>query len=95
MSIFHVLTIKAAGGKAVAAVTSAEDGEGIVKTAMEKFGAVHVLAANVGMARPSPVEKMSEKDWDEVIAVNLRYAVCRFSKLRNTANYICSGLFTR
>ncbi|KAI0768061.1 multifunctional beta-oxidation protein [Trametes elegans] len=64
--------ITKAGGKAVAAVTSAEDGEGIVKAALDTFGGVHVLVANAGVARPSAFEKLSEKDWDEVLAVHLR-----------------------
>ncbi len=62
-----------AGGKAGAAVASAEDGEGIVKAALDTFGGVHVLVANAGVARPSAFEKLSEKDWDEVLAVHLRY----------------------
>ncbi|KAH9856458.1 multifunctional beta-oxidation protein [Lenzites betulinus] len=64
--------ITKAGGKAVAAVASAEDGEGIVKVALDTFGSVHVLVANAGVARPSAFEKLSEKDWDEVLAVHLR-----------------------
>ena len=58
----------------MAAVASAEDGEAIVKTAMDAFGAVHVLVANAGVARPSAFEKLSEKDWDEVLAAHLRLA---------------------
>lgn len=61
-----------AGGKAVAAVTSAEEGEGIVKVALDNFGGAHVLVANANVARPSAFENMSEKDWDEVLAVHLR-----------------------
>ncbi|EIW57317.1 multifunctional beta-oxidation protein [Trametes versicolor FP-101664 SS1] len=68
-----VAAITKAGGKAVAAVASAEDGEGIVKAALDTFGGVHVLVANAGVARPSAFEKLSEKDWDEVLAVHLRY----------------------
>ncbi|KAI0714466.1 multifunctional beta-oxidation protein [Cerioporus squamosus] len=64
--------ITKAGGKAVAAVTSAEDGEGIVKAALDNFGGAHVLVANASVARPSAFEKMSEKDWDEVLAIHLR-----------------------
>ncbi|KAI1797367.1 multifunctional beta-oxidation protein [Ganoderma leucocontextum] len=64
--------ITKAGGKAVAAVTSAEDGEGIVKAALDKFGGAHVLVANAGFVRPSAFEKLSEKDWDELLAVHLR-----------------------
>ncbi|KAI0822455.1 multifunctional beta-oxidation protein [Trametes gibbosa] len=64
--------ITKAGGKAVAAVASAEDGEGIVKAALDTFGSVHVLVANAGVARPSAFEKLSEKDWDDVLAVHLR-----------------------
>ena len=63
---------RSAGGKAVAAVTSAEDGEGIVKVALDKFGGAHVLVANAGLVRPSAFEQLSEKDWDEILAVHLR-----------------------
>ncbi|KAI0649268.1 multifunctional beta-oxidation protein [Trametes meyenii] len=59
-------------GKAIAAVASAEDGDGIVQAAIDTFGGVHVLVANAGVARPSAFEKLSEKDWDEVLAVHLR-----------------------
>ncbi|OCH95482.1 multifunctional beta-oxidation protein [Obba rivulosa] len=59
-------------GKAVPAITSTDDGEGIVKTALSAFGGVHVLVANAGVARPSELAKMTEKDWDEVLAVHLR-----------------------
>ena len=62
-------------------MTSAEDGEGIVKTALDKFGGAHVLVANAGVARPSAFEKMSEKDWDEVLAVHLRSVLCIISHL--------------
>lgn len=44
-----------------------------MKAALDTFGGVHVLVANAGVARPSAFEKLSEKDWDEVLAVHLRY----------------------
>lgn len=61
-----------AGGKAAAAVCSAEDGEKIVQVALEKFGGVHVLIANAGILRDKSFQSMSEKEWDDVIAVHLR-----------------------
>lgn len=68
-----------AGGKAAAAVCSAEDGEAIVKTALEKFGGVHVLVANAGILRDKSFAAMTEKEWDIVLAVHLRgtYKCCK------------------
>ncbi|KAF8623667.1 hypothetical protein AX17_007365 [Amanita inopinata Kibby_2008] len=61
-----------AGGKAVPAICSVEDGETIVKIALEKFGAVHVLIANAGILRDKSFTAMSEQEWDLVLAVHLR-----------------------
>lgn len=48
---------------------SAEDGEALVKIALEKFGGVHVLIANAGILRDKSFVAMSEQEWDAVIAV--------------------------
>ncbi|GLB40188.1 putative NAD-P-binding protein [Lyophyllum shimeji] len=61
-----------AGGKAVAAICSAEDGETIVKVALERFGGVHVLIANAGVLRDKSFQAMTEQEWDIVLAVHLR-----------------------
>ena len=61
-----------AGGKAAAAICSAEDGETIVKAALEKFGGVHILIANAGILRDKSFMAMSEQEWDIVVAVHLR-----------------------
>ena len=61
-----------AGGKAVSAVCSAEEGEAIVKAAVDAFGTVHVLIANAGILRDKAFVNMDEKMWDQVIAVHLR-----------------------
>ncbi|WWC69102.1 uncharacterized protein I206_103038 [Kwoniella pini CBS 10737] len=64
--------VKAVGGKAVTAVCSAEDGDAIVKAAVEAFGTVHVLVANAGILRDKAFVNMDEKMWDQVIQVHLR-----------------------
>lgn len=61
-----------AGGKAVTAVCSAEDGETIVKAALDAFGSVHVLVANAGILRDKSFASMTTQDWDQVMAVHLR-----------------------
>lgn len=68
-----------AGGKAVAAVCSAEDGDAIVRAAVDTFGTVHVLIANAGILRDKAFVNMTEQMWDQVIAVHLRgtYKVCQ------------------
>ncbi|KAH8109580.1 multifunctional beta-oxidation protein [Phellopilus nigrolimitatus] len=54
--------IHKAGGKAVAAICSAEDGDAIFI----------VLVANAGILRDKSFTAMSEQEWDAVIAVHLR-----------------------
>ncbi|KAJ4476218.1 peroxisomal hydratase-dehydrogenase-epimerase [Lentinula aciculospora] len=61
-----------AGGHATTAICSAEDGETIVKAALDKFGGVHVLIANAGILRDKSFTAMSEQEWDVVLAVHLR-----------------------
>lgn len=69
---FSRLSLDLAGGKATAAICSAEDGDAIVKTALEKFGGVHVLIANAGILRDKSFAAMTEQEWDIVLAVHLR-----------------------
>ncbi|KAJ7363975.1 hypothetical protein DFH08DRAFT_837971 [Mycena albidolilacea] len=61
-----------AGGKATAAICSAEDGETIVKAALEKFGGVHILIANAGILRDKSFQAMTEQEWDLVLQIHLR-----------------------
>ncbi|KAG9314887.1 hypothetical protein JVU11DRAFT_3989 [Chiua virens] len=64
--------VRQAGGKATPVVCSAEDGERIVRAALDAFGAVHVLVANAGVLRDRSFVGMSEQEWDLVMAVHLR-----------------------
>ncbi|KAI6169136.1 hypothetical protein EDD17DRAFT_1464898 [Pisolithus thermaeus] len=64
--------VEAAGGKAIPVVCSAEEGEKIVKAALDAFGTVHVLVANAGVLRDRSFAAMTEQEWDTVIAVHLR-----------------------
>ena len=61
-----------AGGKAAAAIFSAEDGEAIVKVALEKFGGVHILVANAGILRDKSFAAMTDEEWNLVFAVHLQ-----------------------
>jgi 3-hydroxyacyl-CoA dehydrogenase/3a,7a,12a-trihydroxy-5b-cholest-24-enoyl-CoA hydratase len=69
-----VLEIKAAGGEAVANYDSVEDGEAIIKTAMEAFGRIDVLINNAGILRDVSFAKMTDADWDLVYRVHVRGA---------------------
>lgn len=70
---------EALGAKAAAAVCSAEEGEQIVKVAVEKFGGVQVLVCNAGVLRDKAFVNMTEDMWDTVMAVHLRgtYRCCK------------------
>lgn len=44
----------------------------MVEEALKKFGRLDVLVCNAGVTRDALLARMSEKDWDEVISVNLK-----------------------
>ncbi len=67
--------IKKAGGDAVPnydSVASMTGGERIVKTALDAFGRVDILVTCAGILRDRMVFNMTEKEWDDVIAVHLK-----------------------
>ncbi len=70
-----VAEITKAGGTAVAnhdTVATADGGEAIIKTAVDKFGRVDILVNNAGILRDRMIFNMSEEEWDAVIAVHLK-----------------------
>ena len=70
-----VAEIRAAGGQAAAnhdSVATTEGAQGIVKAATDAFGRVDVLVNNAGILRDKTLLKMTEADFDAVIAVHLR-----------------------
>jgi 3-oxoacyl-[acyl-carrier protein] reductase len=53
-------------------VSIAKDAARLVSEAEARLGPVDILVNNAGIARPQPIEEIAERDWDEVIAVNLK-----------------------
>ena len=53
-------------------VTEQATARALVETAVEAFGKLDILINNAGIVRDKPLVMMSEKEFDEVIAVNLR-----------------------
>ncbi len=70
-----VAEIKAAGGEAVAnydTVATREGADGILWSALSKYGRVDVLVNNAGVLRDKSFLNMSEADWDIVYNVHLK-----------------------
>ncbi|MFC2070483.1 3-oxoacyl-[acyl-carrier-protein] reductase [Chloroflexota bacterium] len=53
-------------------VTSASDVGNLVEKTMEAFGKIDILVNNAGITRDQLLLRMSEEDWDNVIAINLK-----------------------
>ncbi len=73
----RVEAIRAAGGEAVflaAAATNRDEVEGVLAAAIEQFGRVDILVNGAGMNRATPFLEISDEEWDEILAVNLRSA---------------------
>jgi NAD(P)-dependent dehydrogenase (short-subunit alcohol dehydrogenase family) len=67
--------IRATGGEAVANfgnVAKPEDAKAMVEQAMDEFDGIDVIVNNAGILRDVIFHKMTEDDWDSVIAVHLK-----------------------
>lgn len=64
------LGVKAIGYASNAA--SFEDSERVVEEVIKEFGRIDILVNNAGITKDNLLMRMSEKDWDAVIAVNLK-----------------------
>ncbi|MBI4304131.1 MAG: SDR family NAD(P)-dependent oxidoreductase [Chloroflexi bacterium] len=67
--------IKSGGGKAVGCVESVATMAGaqrIIQTALDKFGHLDILVNNAGVLRDRTFLRMTEEEWDTVIAVHLK-----------------------
>jgi NAD(P)-dependent dehydrogenase (short-subunit alcohol dehydrogenase family) len=70
-----VKEIKDAGGEAVVnynSVTDHQAAKEIIDTAINSFGRLDILVNNAGFLRDRMIFKMTEEEWDNVIAVHLK-----------------------
>src|SRR5436853_1266760 len=83
--------IKAAGGDAVAnydSVATREGGDGLLWSALAKFGRADILVNNAGVLRDRTMLNMSDSDWNIVFDVHMKgtffatQAVARFLKVQ-------------
>jgi NAD(P)-dependent dehydrogenase (short-subunit alcohol dehydrogenase family) len=77
-----VAEIKQMGGQAVVNGDSVSDykaAERMIRSAIDAFGALHVVVNNAGILRDRMIFNMSEDDFDSVIAVHLKgtFNLCR------------------
>ncbi|OIW28375.1 NAD(P)-binding protein [Coniochaeta ligniaria NRRL 30616] len=64
--------IKKSGGKAVGVKASAEDGDTVVKAAIDAFGRIDIVVNNAGILRDKAFANMEDAQWDQVMSVHAR-----------------------
>ncbi|KAJ6161338.1 Peroxisomal hydratase-dehydrogenase-epimerase [Penicillium chermesinum] len=67
-----VAEIKKAGGEAVGNKASCEDGDAVIKSAIDAFGRIDILVNNAGILRDKAFTNMDDSLWNPVINVHLR-----------------------
>jgi 3-oxoacyl-[acyl-carrier protein] reductase len=53
-------------------VSVAGEVDRLVRAAEDGIGPIEILINNAGIARPQPLEEITERDWDDLIDVNLK-----------------------
>jgi multifunctional beta-oxidation protein len=98
-----VKEINDAGGVAVPNYDPVQNGDRIIKTAIDHFGRVDVLINNAGILRDISLRNMKDADWDIIFDVHVHGAMRtaraawpfmkkqRYGKIINTSS--ASGLF--
>ena len=78
--------IKKNKGEAIAVkcdVTKKEEADNMVKAAIDKWGKVDVLVNNAGIVEFKPFIELTEKEWDRMLAINLKgYFLCAQAAVR-------------
>ncbi|KAI0553342.1 hypothetical protein F4679DRAFT_530866 [Xylaria curta] len=64
--------IKKMGGKAAGVKASSEDGDAVVKGAIDAFGRLDIVVNNAGILRDKAFANMDDSLWDPVMNVHLR-----------------------
>ncbi|KAK6433975.1 bifunctional hydroxyacyl-CoA dehydrogenase/enoyl-CoA hydratase fox2 [Oleoguttula sp. CCFEE 5521] len=67
-----VQEIKKLGGEAVGVKASAEDGDAVVKGAIDAFGRIDIIINNAGILRDKAFTNMEDKQFQQVLDVHLR-----------------------
>ncbi len=66
-----------AGGNAICLkgdVRNYDEIEKIIQNTLDKFGTIDILVNNAGITKDGLMMRMSESDWDDVLAINLKGA---------------------
>jgi multifunctional beta-oxidation protein len=67
-----VQEIQKNGGKAVGNKADVQDGDAVVKSAIDAFGRIDIIVNNAGILRDKAFTNMDDKLWDDVVKVHLR-----------------------
>lgn len=67
-----VAEVKKLGAEAVGDRHSVEDGDAVIKTAVDAFGTVHVVINNAGILRDKSFSAMTDEQWQIIHAVHVR-----------------------